>query len=230
MTDMQFIGTGLYDTKDNILILGDLHIGSDEHLSQSGAFSPVIGLTEIKESIEYILSQVKPTKIILLGDLAVSFKPLTYIETSEIRKVLEFLKKHCENIILIKGNHDMFIEKLISSMKIPFVEKHEEEDYACVHGDKIIPTKKKTIIIGHEHPAIAITNDIRTEKFKCFIKTTFEDKKLFVLPSVNKLHIGTNILNEKLLSPYLTENTMSNASIFVLENNAILPFGKLKDF
>jgi putative SbcD/Mre11-related phosphoesterase len=191
--------------------------------------SPVVGLSEIKQSIEFILEKISPKKIILLGDIAVSFKALSYTETSEMRKILEYLKKQCTEVILIKGNHDRFIEKLIESLKIPFVIKYEIHNYCCIHGDELIETQKDIIFMGHEHPAITISNGIRREKFKCFMKTEYKGKELYVLPSINNITMGTDIISEKTLSPYLNPTNISSAKVYLLENNVVLPFGKVKD-
>lgn len=225
----KYIGLGMYMIKEKTLILGDLHIGSDTNLASSGALSPLLGLTEVKETIDHILSKVDVKKIMLLGDIANNFGPLSYQETKGIRDLMVWLKEKAE-VIVIKGNHDTFVEKLLENLNIALKEHLTIDKFLFCHGDKILEEKdSKIIVIGHEHPAIKISNGIRSEKFKCIIETEYENKKLIVLPSANKLTMGTAINAEKLLSPYLKKMDPKKTKIFVVEDMNILNFGTLKD-
>jgi uncharacterized protein len=104
------------------------------------------------------------------------------------------------------------------------------------HGDKILNNedfkKSKIIIIGHEHPSIGLQEGNRVEKYKCFLKGKFKDKTLIVMPSMNQLTEGTDVLTERLLSPYLKEkNGCKNINTFetwIVEQNEVFHFGKLK--
>lgn len=220
---IEIIGPGAYITEEKTLVLGDLHIGSDYVLASGGAISPLIGLTEIREIIDHIIEKTYPKRIVLLGDIQVSFGPVSFREKREIKRLLDHLKNQCEELILIRGNHDKGIEMLYS-----FVDSYQCGSYFMTHGDieRDIPKNTKTIIIGHEHPAVSISNEIRTEKFKCVIKSKYKRKILYVLPSINQLTLGTDIKKEKLLSPYLSEEVMNNAEFFVVEGIHAYKFGK----
>jgi uncharacterized protein len=104
-----------------------------------------------------------------------------------------------------------------------------------------VPERIKTIIISHEHPAIKLRTKLRAETYKCFLvgkykiegKGQKENKRnklvdLIVMPSFNLATEGTDILTEKLLSPFLNQN-ISNFEVFVTDKDEILDFGKLKD-
>ena len=54
---------------DKILILNDLHLGYEESLHRRGVFVPKFQLQEIIQSLERILKNIKPNKIIINGDL-----------------------------------------------------------------------------------------------------------------------------------------------------------------
>lgn len=92
--------------------------------------------------------------------------------------------------------------------------------------------KSKIIIIGHEHPSIGLQEGNRVEKYKCFLKGKYKDKTLIVMPSMNQLTEGTDVLTERLLSPYLKEkNSHTNINSFetwIVEGNEVFYFGKLK--
>lgn len=218
---------------EKVLVFGDLHIGSDSNLAASGALSPLIGLTEIRETMQDIFVYCKSLeKIILLGDLANNFGNPSFTEVREIRKLLDWLKSRAE-LIVIKGNHDRFIEKILLDLEVEFLESYQYEDYFFTHGDKIVDIHPgldvKILVIGHEHPGIKISNGIRTEKFKCVLESIYEGMKLIVLPSVNQLSIGTDLLNYELLSPYLTEEVLENAHVYVVSELEVLDFGRLRD-
>ncbi len=235
---MKLIGPSLFIENENCLVLGDLHIGSDTRLSSSGALSPILGLTEIKETITSILEKIsnknknqKIKKIILLGDICNNFGYPNYSETKGIVELFKFLKNITNKIILIKGNHDQFIENILKELDIKQVNELIINKILFCHGDKIINanTEIETIIIGHEHPAISINNGIRTEKFKCFIKSKYEKSDLWVLPSLNKLTIGTDILKEKLISPYITDKALKKSKIYIVEEMQVYDFGLLNN-
>jgi len=84
----------------------------------------------------------------------------------------------------------------------------------------------RTIIIAHEHPAVSLKEDMRIEKFKCFLKGKWKRKNLIVQPSFLQVTEGTDILKEKLLSPFLTN--INNFEIFVIEDK-VYRFGKVKN-
>ena len=92
---------------------------------------------------------------------------------------------------------------------------------------KILLKSVKTIIIGHEHPAINLTSGARVEKYKCFLLGKFEKKNLIVMPSCNLLIEGTDVLSGNFLSPYLINSNIETFEVFVTLNE-IYSFGKIK--
>ena len=76
----------------------------------------------------------------------------------------------------------------------------------------------KTIIIGHEHPAVSIHEGVRTELFKCFLKGKFRGRILIVQPSFNLVTEGTDVLKEGLLSPFLQQE-LSDFECFIAAEN-----------
>jgi len=111
--------------------------------------------------------------------------------------------------------------------------KNKKIKILIIHGDKldnnILKLIKKTdvIIIGHEHPAVSIKEGPRVETYKCFLKGKFKGKKLIVQPSFNLVTEGTDIIKEKLLSPFLYQN-LSNFEVYVVADK-VYDFGKLRN-
>ena len=104
-------------------------------------------------------------------------------------------------------------------------------DILITHGHKIpnknILKKAKTIVIGHEHPAISLKEDVRIEKFKCFLKGKYKRKKLIVMPSFCLATEGTDILKERLISPFL-DHDLRNFEVFIVADK-VYDFGKVKN-
>ena len=214
----QFLG--LYHSKKNILFIGDIHSGEDQYLSKNGIFSLDLNLAEIKETLLEIVSSKTYTKIILLGDLAIRFKPLTKEDEEHIQSILDILSKHTKKIIVLKGNHDIFLTQFLSSQGISFLDFYEEDDFICVHGDKPFPFPlDKTIIIGHEHPCVSISDGIRKEVFKCTLKIPYNKKCLYVLPSISQLRLGIDLTKESPLGPILTSDILKKGDVYVHEKN-----------
>ena len=132
---------------------------------------------------------------------------------------------------MIKGNHDTILEPIAKKKNIEVKNYFKIGDVFLCHGHRILENKEiessKVIIIGHEHPAVGLKEGSRVEKFKCFLKGKFDDKILIVQPSTNLITIGTNVLTEKLLSPYLDQNLI-NFEVYVVADE-IMYFGKIKN-
>jgi putative SbcD/Mre11-related phosphoesterase len=137
---------------------------------------------------------------------------------------------YCDDIVLVKGNHDLVLSSIVKKRNIKVVDIYKTNGILMIHGHKIQNLEKdvKTIIIGHEHPAISLKEHNRTETYKCFLKGKYEGRDLLVLPSFNFLHPGSNILKEKTLSPYL-EQGIKKFEVYIVENNKVYDFGKVKD-
>ena len=220
--DLEILGLGL-KYKDN-LILTDLHIGIEEALNKQGLLIPRFQFKEIKEALEKLLSKIKFSKIIINGDLKHEFGTISKQEWRNTLKILELLEKYAK-IILIKGNHDKILEPIAEKKNIEIVDYYKVDDVLIAHGDKIIKQKASTIIIGHEHPTISF-KERPNEKFKCYLKGKYKDSTLIVQPSFSLVTQGSDIMQEKLLSPYLKD--VSDFEIFVVEDK-IYNFGKIKN-
>ena len=100
--------------------------------------------------------------------------------------------------------------------------------FVC-HGDYITDKaelkKAKTLIIGHEHPSVALRQGGRIEKYKCFLVGEWQKKALIVMPSFNTVIEGSDVLKDDLLSPFLKD--ISKFEVFVSGYGEILDFGSV---
>lgn len=229
--EMEIINQALWLKKEHILIISDLHLGYEEYLHQKGVLLPKAQAQLIKGELQKIFQLVKPTIIIINGDLKHEFGKVLRQEWKEVLELINFLQQHCKELILIRGNHDVVLGPIAEKKGIKVVSEYQTKNILITHGDKITlqttKTTAKTIIIGHEHPAICIREKSKAEKFKCFLKGTWNKKELIVMPSFNPLLEGTDITKEKLLSPFLTD--ISKFEVFAVSAGEVFRFGRVKE-
>lgn len=225
---MEIINLGLWLKKEKTLIVSDFHLGYEEELHQKGILLPKFQTKETIRELKEIFKKIHPKKIIINGDLKHDFGRILRQEWKEVLSLIDFLQENCQELILIKGNHDTILGPIAEKRRITVVKDYQMENILIIHGDQLIKkTQAKIIIIGHEHPALSFREKGKVEKYKCFLKGRWKRKELIVLPSFNPLQEGTDILKEQLLSPFL--NDVSNFEVFVVGKGEVLRFGKVKD-
>ena len=230
LKDIEIIDLALYLKKEKTPILADFHTGLEEDLNKRGYMVPVFQQKDIEERLEKILSKVKPELIIINGDLKHEFGAISQTEWRNTLKILDILSKEAK-VILIKGNHDNILGPIAKKRNIEIRDYYKINDIYICHGHKIPEnidfSTSKTLIIGHEHPAVSIGTSIRKETYKCFLLGKFKNKQLIVQPSFNLIREGTNVIKGKLLSPFLKQD-LSDFEVFIIQDK-IYKFGKIKN-
>jgi hypothetical protein len=218
----------LYLPQYNTLIISDIHAGFEESLQKNGVLLPKSAVSEIMLRIEKAINKIGLEKIkciILNGDIVHSFSKHSLDEKYALKKILDFLKKFGK-IIIIKGNHDKILEMLVKNVE--FRKNLILGEILITHGDIIDENSKdkkiKIMIIGHEHPSIVLDSGLRQEKYKCFLKGKYKNKELIVMPSSNTLIEGSDVLKEKLLSPYI--KSIDSFQVYAIADE-IYDFGKI---
>jgi len=227
--DIEIIDLALYLIKEKTLVISDLHIGLEESLNKRGILIPRFQFNDLINKLKLIFDKVKVDRIIFNGDLKHEFGEISRQEWNNLLNLFDFLND--KEIIIIKGNHDPILNPIVKKRSLKLVERYDLDNISILHGDKILDNLNKIIIIGHEHPAISLKKGIRSEKYSCFLKGKYKNKILIVMPSFNLMTYGTDILKEKLLSPFL--DNLNNFEVFIVEENEKLSnplyFGRVKD-
>ncbi len=230
---IEMIDLALYLKEERILIIADLHIGIEESLVKQGILIPKFHFRDLVQKVEHIFSVLEENKrpvntIIINGDLKHEFGTISDEEWRNTIKMIDYLSRKCEKIVLIQGNHDKILGPIADKRKVQLVQSLFIGDKAVIHGDRKeeFPSSVKTIIIGHDHPAASVSEGIRTEKYKCFLTGKYEGKTIIVQPSLNPLTEGTDVTKDLLLSPYLKKE-LRNFDIYIIADE-IYNFGKLK--
>ena len=214
----------------NNLIIADTHVGYEEALNKQGVLIPRFQFKEILERLEKVLDGSRFDKIIINGDVKHEFGTISETEWRHTLKLLDFLKKYCDEVVLVKGNHDKILGPIAQKRGVRVVDSIVLGDVLVIHGDKV-PSRSdlegvKVIVIGHEHPAISLREGARVELFKCFLKGKFKGKELIVQPSFNLVQEGTDVMKENVLSPLLKQN-LDDFEVFIVADK-LYKFGKLR--
>ena len=218
------------------LVISDLHIGF-EHKFSSNKTTPGknSSVNEIISNVKEIISNENPDSLILLGDVKSSIKNITKLEWNDVPYFFEELKNLLD-IILIPGNHDANIDRLIpdyvtvSSSKGMII-----DDVLLTHGHTM-PSKNysnvNNIIMGHVHPVYFDKNSllngeriwisIKTTKSQIFPSSTGEIN-ITIIPSFNPYFYATEKkFYKKSISPIVEKiKDASMARIATLDGTII---------
>lgn len=206
----------------------DLHIGFEEALGQQLAR---IQTKKILEKFLRVIGRFGIKEIVLDGDIKYSFGKESRQEWDEIKYfVSEILKK--ARVKIAKGNHDFYIQNMIRDFDIMVSKEFEINGILFAHGDEAIePRKKKMTVIGNEHPAIKLRDEIGAiRKYPCFLYA--RNEKVLVLPAANPWTYGTDILathRKGFLSPILRTIDLEETEIYATDGQEIYDFKKVRD-
>ena len=206
----------LYVEEQDLLVISDLHLGLEESLTKDGNYVPRHQMEGITEDIKDISEETEASRILVNGDIKNEFSTTRYSESKEIKEFFKTLKNSFDDVILIQGNHDNFVENVLERFDIRPIDYLVEDGILFTHGhigleELEVDDDFSTVVIGHEHPAIALEDEIGVrEKVDCFLYgKNSEGLQIVVMPAFSPLSNGTAI-NEtpqhKLLSPILKEN------------------------
>ncbi|MAG91842.1 phosphoesterase [Candidatus Woesearchaeota archaeon] len=110
LPDIEVIDLALYI--DSTIVIADVHIGYEEVLNKQGVLVPRVQLEDMVKRIGEVFDCLKGRKIeriVINGDLKHEFGTISEQEWRNTLKFLDFLSKHCNEVILIKGNHDTIL-------------------------------------------------------------------------------------------------------------------------
>ena len=217
------------------LVITDLHLGFENTLASNNVF---LGknktVTEITKEIEIIINKTKPDSLILLGDVKSGINSITKTEWETVPVFFENITKLIDTI-LVPGNHDANIEKLIpNEITLAGSKGIIIDDVLLTHGHTM-PTENfsqiNTIVMGHIHPVFfqkeSLINGERvwvsiiSDKQKIFHSKSGE-LELIILPSFNKYFYATQKkFYKKSISPIIEKMYVMQAKILRLDGTII---------
>ncbi len=210
------------------VVLGDLHLGYEKALEEEGMYIPRINTDSIREALNRIICKYEPKRIVLLGDIKHDFKRTRYEGKEEVRKVIELLE-NAADVIVIKGNHDNFLQNILYDTDLMAVDYVDLCGFRMEHGHN--DSGKRPVIIGHEHPSVRIAGSVSGGvKLQCFLH--LKEEGIIVIPPFSPLSSGSDLSlagPETFMSPACRAANVGDADVYALSEFGILLIGKLSE-
>jgi len=190
---------------EGFLVISDLHIGYKKELEARGYSVP----NQLKEFVKRILKlaeQERTRSLIVLGDVKHKVPGVAQEEKYDVPDFFYELSTKFEKIVVIKGNHDALIEKMVHFDNVEIVDEYIVGKIGFIHGHKW-PSKEfmkkcETIIMGHSHPVFKIKDSMGYSHYYpcwmvCRIKKAgikrykeMSVKNAIIIPPFNQLLTG----------------------------------------
>ncbi|HIK01951.1 TPA: metallophosphoesterase [archaeon] len=227
--NIEIKGLVLHLPEHRAAVISDLQLGYEENLISQGVLVPFTQFEDTTTRLAKDLGELELDTIIVNGDLKHEFGRISRQEWKDVLGIIDFLSSFCKKLIIVKGNHDIVLNSVTQKKGIKVVDSFQLGDIFITHGHEIpeLPKSVKTIIIGHDHPAVKLSDGDVSETYKCYLKGKWKRKILIVQPSSFLLTEGTDVLHYTLKSPFLAKG-IENFEIFVVADKPFY-FGKLKD-
>lgn len=209
------------------VVLGDLHLGYERALEQEGMYIPRINTDSIRSALNDILCRYEPSRVVLLGDVKHDFKRAGYEERNEVKRVLGLLGEAAETVV-IKGNHDNYIQNIISDMGMLAVDHIDIMGFRLEHGH--VDSGVRPVIIGHEHPSVRIPGSVGGGlKIQCFVHA--RNDGVIVLPPFSPFSSGNDLVLDKacVMAPALKASDFGHADIYGVTDMGVMCLGTLEE-
>ena len=234
----------ILEEKRKNLVISDLHIGfEDKFSSNKNTVRKNSSINEIISNVTKIIKKENPETLILLGDVKSSIQSITDLEWKDIPYFFEEIKNSLE-VILVPGNHDSHIDRLIPNDVTVISSKGIIlDDVLLTHGHTM-PSKNyssvNNIIMGHIHPVYFDKNSllngeriwisIKSDKSKIFPDTK-GNLNITIVPSFNPYFYATEKkYYKKSISPIVEKiKDSTTAKILTLDGTIIGNESILKD-
>jgi len=218
MEEIQFITGQPAMIVEEYIILADIHLGITLDFYKRGVNFPS-QLKTLVDKINNLKRLTKAKKLVILGDLKNKITGIAHKEWSEIPAFLESLK--FDKIVIVKGNHDGNIEKLIQPClrkKVSVRKSFSLGNCYFTHGHRNDNTKKPVIIIGHSQPHVEFRDRMRAYYTQpVWIRGKIKGgQELIIMPAFNPLSGATIINRERLLGP-IAKKLSPQAHAFLLD-------------
>jgi putative SbcD/Mre11-related phosphoesterase len=233
-----------------VLVIADVHLGIEWELYHRGFSIPSQVEKRKKRICEYI-ENVKPERIVLLGDIKHNVPRTSWQEKKEVPDFLETIAAFAP-VDIVPGNHDGDIEELIN----PDVNVHGMRGFVLdgtgyFHGHTWPDAEllsAKHVVMSHNHPTVRLTDSlghavseevwIRTRFIKETIREHYgdiewKDPEVIIMPAFNELCGGipfNESLRENLLGPVFANHAieLEKARAFLLDGTDLGTIGNIR--
>jgi len=240
---IKYLGKCLLITagKEKTLVIGDLHFGYEHELNEAGVLIMRQMYEQLIKDLGIIFERAGECKrIIFLGDLKHGFAGINKQEWGDLTRLFDFVSENCEEIIILKGNHDNYLKNVVERWKknsiwrgkIDVCDYYIINSICFVHGDRdfdeIWNRKIKYVVMGHGHPAIVLREGVKSEKYKCFLAGKFRDKEIIIVPSFAEWYAGSDVREGEVVMAW--DFDFKNFDVKIVgEDLEVLDFGLLRN-
>ncbi len=212
--------------KERTLVIGDLHLGYEKALEDEGVYIPRMNTDSIRDSLNRIIGKYEPETIVLLGDIKHDFRRAKYEGKEEVRSIIDLILGAAD-VVLVKGNHDNYLQNIISDYGLQAVDYIDIGGYRLEHGH--VDSGVRPVIIGHEHPSVRIAGALSGGmKVQCFLYARKDG--VIVIPPFSFLSSGNDLsgaYRECFMSDACRNADVAEAELYGISDLGILPLGKL---
>lgn len=210
------------------LIISDVHLGYEDSMASQGVYLPRLQLRRARAVIDEAAG-AGLKRLIINGDLKHVFEKLTRGERVEVSELVRYaMTKGFTDIVLVRGNHDTFVSRLLRDFGVEVVEDYLDLGNGVVltHGHKIVEGLKSgvTVVIGHEHPSLEINLAGSKVKLQVLLRAPLKDGgELVILPAVSLYQTGTSVTPgpETYLSPITKELALLPEAVPIIVDREI---------
>ncbi|MDR0778273.1 MAG: metallophosphoesterase [Methanomassiliicoccaceae archaeon] len=210
------------------VIMGDLHIGYEKALEGEGIYLPRVNTDSIRSSMNRIICRHEPKRIVLLGDIKHDFARPPYECRLEVTKIIRMLTDAAE-VIVIKGNHDNFLQNILSDLGMQVLDHVDISGFRLEHGHA--DSGVRPVIIGHEHPSVRISGAMSgSVKLQCFLYS--KESGVLVIPPFSPFSSGNDLSEESFMSDACKKADMDKAQVYGVSEIGMMrlgPLGELRD-
>jgi putative SbcD/Mre11-related phosphoesterase len=144
--------------KTRTMVIADLHIGWEMALAEKGIHVPT-QMPKLLQRLENLMSTHKPERLLILGDVKHTVASAEMGEWHDVPDFFTELRKHVQEICIIRGNHDGNLEPLLpENIRILPATGIVMDGVGFFHGHRWLSPallKCKTLVMGHVHPVVA---------------------------------------------------------------------------
>jgi putative SbcD/Mre11-related phosphoesterase len=148
----------LVEGEERILVAADLHLGLEHELWLGGICIPS-QTGKILGSLLGFLEEIKPDRLLLLGDIKHNVPRTSW---QEKREVPEFLRRLCDRTVveIVPGNHDSNLADMApQGARVRSSSGFVLDGVGYFHGhtwpdERVL--RAKSLVTGHLHPAIRL--------------------------------------------------------------------------
>lgn len=235
----------LVQGEERVLVAADLHLGLEHELWLGGVSIP--SQTEkILASLLGFLEEIKPDRLLLLGDIKHNVPRTSW---QEKREIPEFLRRLCDRVAveIVPGNHDSNLADMApQGVRMRSSSGFVLDGVGYFHGhtwpeERVL--RAKSLVTGHLHPAIRLFDPLgrsfsrpvwaKARLSSCAVEEHYgfsNDCEIVVAPAFNGLCGGLPLNEpvEEMRGPLLAMADWERARLYLLDGTDLGTLEEIK--